>query len=414
MNSRIESLQPYPFQKLARLIEGLIPPSDKRPIRLHMGEPQHAAPAFVLEELAANLAGLSRYPLTKGTPALRKSIAEWATRRFRLDQVPLDPERHVLPVAGTREAIFSLAQAVIEWRAHAPQPVVIMPNPFYQIYEGAALLAGARPFYLNTVAANGYRMDFARVPDEVWKQVQLVYVCSPGNPTGKVMTRGDFAQLLALAQQHGFIIASDECYSEIYFDEDTPPVGLLQVANELGIGDYRHCVIFNSLSKRSNLPGLRSGFVAGDGEVMEKYALYRTYHGASLPPPAQAASIKAWGDEAHVRENRTRYREKLDAVLAVLASVLKAERPEAGFYLWLELPQDDESFARELYARENVLVMPGSYLSRHAQGADPGKRRARLALVAGLEECVEAAWRIRRYAETMALMEPQMNTDRHR
>lgn len=403
MNPRIESLQPYPFQKLARLIEGTAPPSDKRPIRLYMGEPQHAAPTFVLEELAANLAGLARYPLTKGAPELREGIAAWATRRFRLDKVPLDPQRHVLPVAGTREAIFSLAQAVIGRRAHAEQPVVLMPNPFYQIYEGAALLAGARPFYLNTVSTNGYRMDFARVPEEVWKQVQLVYVCSPGNPTGKVVTRDDFAQLLALAQKHGFVIASDECYSEIYFDEDAPPVGLLQVANELGIEDYRHCVVFNSLSKRSSLPGLRSGFVAGDGEVMEKYALYRTYHGASLPPPVQAASIKAWGDETHVRENRARYREKLDAVFAILADVLEVQRPEAGFYLWPALPQDDEVFARELYVRENVLVLPGSYLSRHAQGTDPGKCRVRLALVAGLEECVEAAWRIRRYVENRHL-----------
>lgn len=401
MNSRIESLQPYPFQKLARLIEGCTPPADKRPIKLYLGEPQHAAPPFVLEELATHLPELARYPLTQGTPELRRAIAEWATRRFHLDRVPLDPQRHVLPCAGTREAIFSLAQAVIERRAHAERPVVVMPNPFYQIYEGAALLAGARPFYLNTVAHTGYRMDFTRVPAEVWAQVQLVYVCSPGNPTGAVMTREDYAELLALAEEHDFLIASDECYSEIYDDEDRPPVGLLQVANELGIEDYRRCVVFHSLSKRSNLPGLRSGFVAGDGAVLERYARYRTYHGCTLPLPVQAASVAAWSDELHVRENRDRYRKKFDAVLPILQPVLKVERPAAGFYLWPELPQDDETFARELYARENVLVLPGRYLSRYAQGTDPGRYRARLALVAGLEECVEAAWRIRRYVESL-------------
>ncbi len=401
MNSRIDRLQPYPFEKLARLIEGCHPPSDRRPIRLSLGEPQHAAPPFVLEALAAHLAEFSRYPLTSGTSALRRAIADWATRRFRLERVPLDPERHVLPCAGTREAIFSLAQAVIERRAHADRPIVIMPNPFYQIYEGAALLAGARPYYLNTVAENGYRMDFTRVPPDLWPQVQLVYVCSPGNPTGAVMRREDYAQLIALAEEHDFLIASDECYSEIYLDEAQPPVGLLEVASELGIEDYRRCIVFHSLSKRSNLPGLRSGFVAGDGAVIEKFRRYRTYHGCALPPPVQAASIAAWRDEAHVRDNRQRYREKLEVVLSLLTPVLEIERPAAGFYLWPVLPQDDETFARELYARENVLVLPGRYLSRYAQGTDPGRGRARLALVAELEECVQAAWRIRRYLESL-------------
>jgi N-succinyldiaminopimelate aminotransferase len=401
MNSRLASLKPYPFQRLAELIRNVTPPADKRPIKLSMGEPQHAAPAFVLEELKANLAGLSNYPLTKGSAALRTAIANWTTRRFKLDRVKLEPERHVLPVAGTREALFSIAQAVIERRSHSDQPVAVMPNPFYQIYEGAVLLAGAQPFFLNTVAANGYRMDFSRVPDEVWAQVQLVYVCSPGNPTGAVMERDDFARLIALADKHDFIVASDECYSEIYFDEATPPLGLLQVAAELGREDFRRCLVFHSLSKRSNLPGLRSGFVAGDGEVMEKYLLYRTYHGCALPPPTQAASIRAWEDEEHVRANRALYRRKFDAVLEILTPALRVERPQAGFYLWPELPQDDETFARELYARENVLVLPGSYLSRHAQGADPGKNRARLALVAEPEECVEAARRIRRYVGSL-------------
>jgi N-succinyldiaminopimelate aminotransferase len=401
MNSRLAALQPYPFQKLAGLIRGLTPPPGKSAIRLSMGEPQHAAPAFVLEALTANLNGFSSYPVTKASLELRQSICNWVNRRFELSQAPLDPERHVLPCAGTREALFSIAQAVIDRRAHSDQPVVISPNPFYQIYEGAALLAGARPFFLNTTAGNGYRMDFARVPDELWAQVQLVYVCSPGNPTGTVLKHDDFAQLLRLAEQHDFLIASDECYSEIYFDEASPPTGLLQVAHDLGVQDYRRCLVFHSLSKRSNLPGLRSGFVAGDGEVLEQYFQYRTYQGCALPPPTQAASIKAWDDETHVRANRDQYRAKFDAVLEILKPLLKVEKPEAGFYLWPELPQDDETFTRELYACENVLVLPGSYLSRHAQGENPGARRVRLALVAKLDECVEAAHRIRHYVESL-------------
>ena len=401
MNSRLAGLQPYPFQKLAELTRGLTPLSDKPAIRLSMGEPQHAAPPFVLEALTRNLNGLSHYPTTKGAPALREAIVGWATRRFKLDRIKLDPERHVLPVAGTREALFSIAQAVVDRKAHADQPVVISPNPFYQIYEGATLLAGARPHFLNTVADNHYRMDFTRVPDEVWPQVQLVYICSPGNPTGKVMDRQELVHLIELAQKHNFLIASDECYSEIYFDEDKPPLGLLQVANELGLEDYRNCLVFHSLSKRSNLPGLRSGFVAGDGVALEQYFQYRTYQGCALPPPTQAASIAAWNDEAHVRANRDLYRAKFDAVLKILKPALKVEKPEAGFYLWPALPQDDETFARELYARENVLVLPGSYLSRDAQGANPGHRRVRLALVASLEECVEAAQRMRHYLETL-------------
>ena len=407
MNSRLAALQPYPFQKLAGLIRGLTPPPDKSAIRLSMGEPQHAAPRFVLEALTANLGGLSNYPVTKASLELRQSICGWANRRFKLSHAPLDPERHVLPCAGTREALFSIAQAVIDRRAHGDQPVVISPNPFYQIYEGAALLAGARPFFLNTTAANGHRMDFARVPEELWTQVQLVYVCSPGNPTGTVLKHDDFAQLLRLAERHDFLIASDECYSEIYFDEANPPPGLLQVAHDLGVNDYRRCLVFHSLSKRSNLPGLRSGFVAGDGDALEQYFHYRTYQGCALPPPTQAASIKAWDDETHVRANRDLYRAKFDAVLDILKPVLKVDRPEAGFYLWPELPQDDETFTRELYARENVLVLPGSYLSRHAQGENPGTRRVRLALVANVDECVEAAKRIRHYVESFSDTSPR-------
>ena len=401
MNSRLASLQRYPFEKLAELIQGVTPPANKSPIKLYMGEPQHAAPPLVLEALTRNLQSLSSYPTTRGSAKLRSAIAAWAMRRFQLDKIRLDPERHVLPVAGTREALFSIAQAVVDRRAHADQPVVIAPNPFYQIYEGAALLAGARPFYLKTVEENNYRMDFGRVPEDLWPQVQLVYICTPGNPTGKVLDRDELKQLIELANRHDFLVASDECYSEIYFDEGRPPVGLLQVANEMGIADYRNCLAFHSLSKRSNLPGLRSGFVAGDGEVLARYFQYRTYHGCALPPPTQAASIAAWGDEAHVAENRARYRKKFDAVLEILKPVLDVKKPEAGFYLWPKLPQDDETFTRELYARENVLALPGSYLSRATPSGNPGANRVRLALVAGLDECVEAAQRIRNYVESL-------------
>ena len=401
MNSRLASLQRYPFERLAELLKGITPPAGKSPIRMSMGEPQHAAPPFVLEALTANLGGLSHYPVTKASIELRRSIANWATRRFKLDKAPLDPERHVLPCAGTREALFSIAQAVIDRHAHADQPVVVMPNPFYQIYEGAALLAGARPYFLNTVAGNDYRMDFARVPDELWQQVQLVYICSPGNPTGTVLKHADLAHILELAEKHDFLIAADECYSEIYLDEHNPPPGLLQVAHDLGIADYRRCLVFHSLSKRSNLPGLRSGFVAGDAAVLEQYFQYRTYQGCALPPPTQAASARAWDDEVHVRANRDRYRAKFDAVLEILKPVMQVEKPEASFYLWPETPQDDETFTRELYARENVLVLPGSYLSRDAQGTNPGRKRVRLALVASLAECVEAARRIRGYIDSL-------------
>jgi N-succinyldiaminopimelate aminotransferase len=401
MNSRLASLQPYPFQRLAQLIHGLTPPAGKAPIRLSMGEPQHAAPDFVLEALKRNLDGLSHYPTTKGAAELRQSISAWATRRFKLDKIALDPERHVLPVAGTREALFSIAQAVIDRRVNLQRPSVVIPNPFYQIYEGAALLAGAKPYFINAVEENGYRADFAQVPEEIWHQVPLAYICSPGNPTGAVLNRDDLAGLIELAHKYNFIIASDECYSEIYFDEAKPPVGLLQVANELGIPDYKHCLVFHSLSKRSSLPGLRSGFVAGDGALLEQYHQYRTYQGCALPPPTQAASQAAWNDEAHVRSNRDFYRQKFDTVLKILKPVLDVKKPEAGFYLWPRLPQDDETFARELYLRENVLVLPGSYLSRATEDGNPGKNRVRMALVAPLAECTTAAQRVRNYVESL-------------
>jgi N-succinyldiaminopimelate aminotransferase len=400
MNARLAGLHSYPFQKLTALLDGVTPPKDKSPIRLSIGEPQHAAPAFVLEALAKNLAGLSMYPATKASPELRRSIASWANRRFKLDRTPLDPERHVLPVAGTREALFSIAQATIDPNA-SRSAIVLMPNPFYQIYEGAALLAGAQPHYVNTVEENGYRMDFAAVPEHVWRQMQLVYLCSPGNPTGAVMKAEDWKQVIELSQRYGFLIASDECYSEIYFDEAHPPIGLLQAAQSAGVSDYKNCLVFHSLSKRSNLPGLRSGFVAGDPAVIEQYFQYRTYQGCALPPPTQVASIAAWDDETHVRQNRTQYRAKFEAVLEILQGVLPVSWPDASFYLWPQTPIDDCTFARDLYARENVLVLPGSYLSREADGTNPGARRLRIALVAPLEECVSAAKRIRHYVESI-------------
>ncbi|MBI3900218.1 MAG: succinyldiaminopimelate transaminase [Gammaproteobacteria bacterium] len=399
MNSRLARLQPYPFQKLAALLQGIVPPKDKPVIRLSIGEPQHAAPAFVLEALTQNLGGLANYPATKGATELRRAIVDWANHRFQLQRSPLDTERHVLPVGGTREALFAIAQTVVD--AHATSPVVVMPNPFYQIYEGAALLAGAEPYLLNTVEENGYRMDFASVPEAVWQRTQLVYVCSPGNPTGAVVSAIDFARLIDYSQRYNFVIASDECYSEIFFDEAEPPTGLLQVAHELGITDYKNCLVFNSLSKRSNLPGLRSGFVAGDPQIIEQFFQYRTYHGCALPPPTQAASAVAWADEAHVRQNRALYRAKFDAMLAVLGPIVSVRRPDAGFFLWPKTPVDDQRFTRELYAKQGVVVLPGSYLSRPSASGDPGSARVRMALVASLDECTDAAKRIRNYVESI-------------
>ena len=400
MNARLAELQPYPFEKLAALVEGIDPPKDKSPIRLSIGEPQHAAPTLVLDALAKNLGGASAYPSTKGSLELRQSVARWANRRFKLARQALDPERHVLPVAGTREALFAIAQTVIAPQSDTP-PFVIIPNPFYQIYEGAALLAGARPYFVNTLEANGYRMDLSGVPDDVWKRTQLLYVCSPGNPTGTVLTLRDWTHIIELSHLHDFIIASDECYSEIYFDEAAPPPGVLEAAARMGLRDYKNCLAFHSLSKRSNLPGLRSGFVAGDAAILASYFNYRTYQGCALPPPTQAASIVAWNDEAHVRQNRDLYREKFDAVLTELGDALEVRRPDASFYLWPRTPIDDETFTRELYRRENVLVLPGSYLSRTVDGKNPGANRVRVALVAPAAECIEAAERIRRYVESL-------------
>lgn len=392
MNPDLQCLQPYPFERLAALMQGSQPPAGLAHIALSIGEPKHAAPGFVTEALIEHLHLLSSYPLTRGMDGLREAIAGWLTRRFRLPADSIDPGRQVIPVNGTREALFAFAQAVVDASA---KPLVLMPNPFYQIYEGAALLAGAEPYFLNTPAETGYLPDLEAVPEAVWQRCQLIYLCSPGNPTGAVVSEAGLQRLIKLADQYDFIIASDECYSELYPDEGQPPVGLLQAAASMGRTDYRRCVVFHSLSKRSNLPGLRSGFVAGDAEVLKQFLLYRTYHGCAMAPPVQHASMKAWNDESHVVNNRELYRAKFDAVLEILSPVLKVSRPDAGFYLWAQTPIDEEQFARRLFAEKNVTVLPGSYLSREAHGSNPGSGHVRMALVAPLEECVEAAKRIR-------------------
>ncbi len=398
MNPDLENLQPYPFQKITELKAG-ITPADKPMVSLAMGEPKHATPAIILEALTANLSGFSSYPLTKGSDDLRSAIADWLTRRFKLPANSVNPATHVLPVNGTREALFAFAQAVID--NTKSNPTVLMPNPFYQIYEGAALLSGAKPVYLPCTAETNFVPDFDAVSAETWDDCQLIYLCSPGNPTGAVIQEEKIKQLLGLAEKHDFIIASDECYSEIYFDEGNPPVGLLEVAAKTGNTDFKRCVVFHSLSKRSNSPGLRSGFVAGDASVLKDFLLYRTYHGSAMSPPVQAASIAAWNDEAHVLDNRNQYREKFDAVLKILSPIMDVKKPDAGFYLWAGIDNqngmDDEIFTREIFEQENLNVVPGSYLSREVNSANPGKNRIRMALVADLDECIEAAKRIVNY-----------------
>ncbi len=397
MNPDLDKLQPYPFEKLNAL-KAAVSPAEKPHIALSIGEPKHQPPGFVVEELISHLHGLANYPLTKGRPELRQAIAGWLTRRFGLPEDSVDAEHHVLPVAGTREALFAFAQAVVDRTTDA---LVLTPNPFYQIYEGAALLAGAEPYFLNTTAGTGFLPELDNVPTEVWQRCQLIYLCTPGNPTGAVAEVAYLQKLIKLADEHDFIIASDECYSELYFDEEAPPPGLLQASAEMGRSDYRRCVVFHSLSKRSNLPGLRSGFVAGDAEVLGRFLKYRTYQGCALPPPTQAASIVAWNDETHVKANRDLYRQKFDAVLNILQPVMKVERPDAGFYLWPETPVSDTDFAQQLFAQQNVTVLPGSYLSRDAHGGNPGQNRVRMALVAELDECIEAAERIREFVEKL-------------
>jgi len=361
-------------------------------ISLAMGEPKHPTPAIILEAFKDNLSGLSNYPLTKGSDELRIAIGDWLTRRFNLPTNSINPATHILPVNGTREALFAFAQSLIN--QNKKNPSVLMPNPFYQIYEGAALLAGAQPIYLPCTAENNFIPDFDAVSSKTWDDCQLIYLCSPGNPTGAVIKEDQIKQLLDLAEKHDFIIASDECYSEIYFDEENPPIGLLEVAAKTGNTNFKRCVVFHSLSKRSNAPGLRSGFVAGDADILEQFLLYRTYHGCAMSPPVQAASIAAWNDEAHVLDNRNQYREKFSAVLKILSPIINVQKPDAGFYLWADIGMDDEVFTREIFKQENLNVVPGSYLSREVDGVNPGRNRIRMALVAELDECIEATNRI--------------------
>ncbi|TWI55481.1 succinyldiaminopimelate aminotransferase [Pseudomonas duriflava] len=394
MNDALNLLQPYPFEKLRVLLGSVQPPADKTPIALSIGEPKHPSPPFVAEALTAHLDQLAVYPTTAGLPALREAITAWCERRFRVPIGWMDATMHALPVTGTREALFSFTQAVLN---RQPEALVVSPNPFYQIYEGATLLAGAEPYYLPCLPEHGFNPDFDAVPTEIWERCQLLFLCSPGNPTGALLPLKTLKTLIALADQHDFVIAADECYSELYFDEANPPAGLLTACAELGRKDFARCVVFHSLSKRSNLPGLRSGFVAGDAQILKRFLLYRTYHGCAMPIHVQHASIAAWNDEAHVRANRVLYREKFDAVLNTLGDVLDVERPDGGFYLWAKTPVDDETFTRELYAHEHVTVVPGSYLSRTVAGVNPGAHRVRMALVAPLSECVEAAERIRAF-----------------
>jgi N-succinyldiaminopimelate aminotransferase len=388
MNPHLELLQPYPFERLRGLFADLRP-ADKPPIALSIGEPRHPSPEFVLQVLQDNLARVASYPATAGMAALRESIAAWVKHRFA--PVELDPERQVLPVNGTREALFAFAQAVVTGGEDA---LVITPNPFYQIYEGAALLAGARPLFVNCTGDNGFLPDFSSVTEAQWRRCQLLYLCNPGNPTGAVMDLAGLTELVKLAREYDFVIAGDECYSEIYFDEGAQPAGLLQACLEAGNPDFLNCVVFHSLSKRSNLPGLRSGFVAGDADILADFLLYRTYHGSAMPPHHQLASAAAWQDEQHVRDNRAMYREKFAAVMPLLEGHIDVAMPGAGFYLWPSTPISDTGFARELYARENVSVLPGRYLARPAGGVNPGADRVRMALVAELDDCVEAARRI--------------------
>ncbi len=391
MNPRLDQLQPYPFERLGALLAGATPPPALAPIKLSIGEPQHPTPGFIGATLTAHLSCLASYPATRGTPMLREAIADWLTQRFALRDGALDPARQVLPVNGTREGLFAFAQAVVD---PGDDPLVLLPNPFYQIYEGAALLAGAQPQYLSCTAETGFLPDLDSVDDATWTRCQLIFTCSPGNPSGAVMDQATLSRLIELADRHDFIIAADECYAELYPQGTGPPVGLLRAAAAMGRDDFRRCIVFHSLSKRSSAPGLRSGFVAGDAEVIQRFLAYRTYHGCAMALPQQHASATAWRDESHVVENRRLYDDKLDAVLGILGDVLNVERPAAGFYLWPRTPIDDTEFARRLYAEQHVTVLPGSYLSRPTATGDPGSGRVRMALVAPLADCVEAAERV--------------------
>jgi N-succinyldiaminopimelate aminotransferase len=399
MNKNLTHLHSYPFEKLSALKQGLTPPAQLNHIALSIGEPQHPAPHFVIESLIANMHQLSNYPSTKGKLELREAIASWLCKRFQLAPSDLDPEHNVLPVNGTREALFAIAQCIVDRSTR--NPLVMMPNPFYQIYEGATILAGAQPHYLNCFEANNFLPDLDAVRPEQWSQCQMIYICTPGNPSGRVINNDYLKKLIQLAQQHDFVIASDECYSEIYFDESNPPPGLLGAAASMGLNGFDRCLVFHSLSKRSNLPGLRSGFVAGNAGLLKKFLHYRTYQGCSMSPATQTASTAAWSDEQHVIENRNRYCEKFDQVLSILSGTLAPKKPQAGFYLWATTPITDTSFAQRLYAEQNITVLPGQFLSRSTSEGNPGENKIRMALVAPLDECLDAANRINNLLSTL-------------
>ena len=393
MNPDLDRLQPYPFEKLRSLFADVLPNAAHSPISLSIGEPKHPTPEFIKRALTEHLTGLAAYPATLGTSSLRESIAGWLMRRYGLP--PIDPATQVLPVNGSREALFAIAQTVVDRTREA---VVLCPNPFYQIYEGAALLAGATACFANADSARGFAVDYESVPALVWPRVQLAYVCSPGNPTGRVMTLEEWRRIFELSDRHGFTIAADECYSELYFDAAQPPLGALEAAHRLGRADFRRLVVFSSLSKRSNVPGMRSGFAAGDATVLARFLLYRTYHGSAMSLAVQAASEAAWRDEAHVVENRRLYRNKFAAALPLVRSPLETAMPDGGFYLWIRTPGEDTAFARELYGQCNVSVLPGSYLAREANGTNPGRGYIRVALVAPFDECIEGVRRIAAFA----------------
>jgi len=391
MNPRLDLLQPYPFERLRALLKGLTPPESLKPIQLSIGEPRHASPGFVRQALCDSLDGLSNYPATLGREDLRQAISQWLIHRFRLSS--LDANTQVIPTLGSREALFSIAQAILD--PEEKDALVLCPNPFYQIYEGAALLGGAQPWFLNADAQRGYTLPWQDVPQTIWPRVRMVYTCSPGNPTGVVMTVDEWRSLFELSDQYGVVIAADECYSEIYTDAAHPPLGALEAAHRLGRSGFDRLIVLGSLSKRSNLPGMRSGYAAGDADIMKRFTLYRTYHGSAMSPSIQLASLAAWQDEVHVIENRRQYREKFVAFRDILTDVLPLEIPAAGFYYWAKTPMDDQAFVQKLFAEYNVTVLPGSLLARDAHGANPGRGHVRIALVGSLSETCEAAERIR-------------------
>lgn len=396
MNPALDLLKPYPFERLAELKQSINPNGKLQHIPLSIGEPRHKPPGIVFDTIKDNFDGLTKYPSTRGIPELRRTLSTWIEKRYKLNDRQIDPETQVLPVNGTREALFAFAQAVID--KTEKDPLVIMPNPFYQIYEGAAILAGATPYFVNACERTYFIPEFNSIPKSIWKRCQLLYICSPGNPSGEIIDKPTMQQLIKIAHQYNFIIASDECYSELYQEEHRPPPGLLEAANDMGVTDFKNLIVFNSLSKRSNVPGLRSGYVAGDADIISKFLLYRTYHGSAMSLPIQHASIACWKDEQHVMENRQAYREKYKAFIEILSPVLEINAPPASFYIWLKVPcGDDEKFTAKLYQEQHITVLPGSYLSRTTGHANPGRGYVRIALVAPLDECIEAAKRIRTY-----------------